>query len=239
MLKLKLQYFGHLVWRTNLLEKTDAGKDWRQEEKGTTEDEMVGWHHRLDGHEFEHAPGVGDGQGGLACCGSWGCKESDTTEQLNCMNLGMFGAERGERWQHRFPNTCFCPGPPLLLRLSSRVNGRRMTLYKYFIALTPRASSDFWWQKLAKVQSCFSWVQMNLGLGAKASSVPHPGLSHGYLLLLLFCFIFFYILLFLFFSFIFISWRLITSQHCSGFCHSHGYLISPFVESSLLRASRC
>ena len=64
-------------------EDPDAGKDWRPEEKGTTEDEMVGWHHRLDGHEFEQAPGVGDGQGGLACCGSWGLKESDTTERLN------------------------------------------------------------------------------------------------------------------------------------------------------------
>ena len=51
--------------------------------KGTTEDEMVGWHHRLDGHEFEQVLGVGDGQGGLACCGSWGCKELDMTEQLN------------------------------------------------------------------------------------------------------------------------------------------------------------
>ena len=60
----------------------DAGKDWR-EEKGTTEDEMPGWHHRRDGHVFEWTPGVGDGQGGLACCNSWGCKESDTTEQLN------------------------------------------------------------------------------------------------------------------------------------------------------------
>ena len=50
----------------------DAGKDWRQEEKGMTEDEMVGWHHQLDGHEFEQAPGVGDGQGGLACCSAWG-----------------------------------------------------------------------------------------------------------------------------------------------------------------------
>ena len=61
----------------------DAGKDWRQEEKGETEDEMAGWHHRLDGHEFEWTPGVGDGQGGLACCDSWGRKESDMTEQLN------------------------------------------------------------------------------------------------------------------------------------------------------------
>jgi len=62
---------------------SDAGRDWGQEQKGMTEDEMAGWHHRLDGHEFGWTPGVGDGQGGLACCNSWGCKESDTTEWLN------------------------------------------------------------------------------------------------------------------------------------------------------------
>ena len=61
---------------------SDAGRDWGQEEKGTTEDEMPGWHHWLDGHEFEWPLGVGDGQGGLACCDSWGCKESDMTERL-------------------------------------------------------------------------------------------------------------------------------------------------------------
>ena len=62
---------------------SDAGRDWGQEEKGTTEDEMVGWHHQLDGHdEFEQAPGVSDEQGSLACCSPWGYKESDTTEQL-------------------------------------------------------------------------------------------------------------------------------------------------------------
>ena len=61
----------------------DAGKDWRQEEKGTTEDEMVGWHHWFNGHGFGWTLGVGDGQGGLACCGSWGRKESDTSEWLN------------------------------------------------------------------------------------------------------------------------------------------------------------
>ena len=64
-------------------EDPDAGKVWRWEEKGTTGDEMVGWHHWLDGHEFGWTPGVGDGRGGLACCGSWGRKESDTTERLN------------------------------------------------------------------------------------------------------------------------------------------------------------
>ena len=66
---------------------SDAGRDWGQEEKGTTEDEMAGWHHWLDGHESEWTPGVCDGQGGLACCNSWGRKELDMTEQLNWTEL--------------------------------------------------------------------------------------------------------------------------------------------------------
>ena len=89
MLKLKLPILwppdakSWLIWKD-----PDAGKDWGQEEKGTTEGEMVGWHHRLNGHEFEQTPGVGDGQGGgLACCGSWGRKELDTTERLNWSEL--------------------------------------------------------------------------------------------------------------------------------------------------------
>ena len=65
----------------------DAGRDWGQEEKGTTEDEMAGWHHWLDGRESEWTPGVDDGQGGLASCDSWGRKESDTTERLNWTEL--------------------------------------------------------------------------------------------------------------------------------------------------------
>ena len=67
-----------LIWKD-----PDAGKDWGQEEKGMTEDEMVRWHHWLDGHGFRWTPGVGDGQGGLVRCDSWGHKESDTTERLN------------------------------------------------------------------------------------------------------------------------------------------------------------
>ena len=63
--------------------RPDAGKDWRQEEKGTTEDEIAGWHHQRDGHELEYAPGVDDGQGSQACCSPWGRKESDMTEWLN------------------------------------------------------------------------------------------------------------------------------------------------------------
>ena len=76
-----------LIWKD-----PEPGENWRQGEKGTTEDEMVGWHHRLNGHKFEWTPGVGDGQGGLVCCSPWGHKESDTTEwlnwtELNCENL--------------------------------------------------------------------------------------------------------------------------------------------------------
>ena len=77
----------------------DSGKNWRQEEKGTTEDEMAGCHHWLDGRESEWTPGVGDGQGGLACCGSWSCKESDTTEAMT--NLGSVLKSRDITWQQR------------------------------------------------------------------------------------------------------------------------------------------
>ena len=83
----------------------DPGKDWGQEEKGTTEDEMVGWHHRLNGYGFGWTPGF-DGRGGLACCSSWGCKESDTTERLNWTELkagqGFPGGTNGKE------STCQC-----------------------------------------------------------------------------------------------------------------------------------
>ena len=71
-----------LIWKDS-----DAGKEWGQEEKGTTEHEMVEWHHRLDEHEFEQVLGVSEGQASLACCSPWGCKESDTTERLNWPEL--------------------------------------------------------------------------------------------------------------------------------------------------------
>ena len=83
MLKLKLQYLGHLIQSWLTRKDSDAGKDWGQEEKEMTEDKMVGWHHRLNGHGFEQAPGVGQGQGSLACCSPWSRKESDMTEWVN------------------------------------------------------------------------------------------------------------------------------------------------------------
>ena len=83
---------------------SDTGRDWGQEEKVTTEDEMVGWHHRLYGCEFEWTPGVGDGQGGLACCDSWGCKESDMTESLNWTELSYL-----YRWEKFFFHSFLIP----------------------------------------------------------------------------------------------------------------------------------
>ena len=80
MLKLKLQYFGHLMRRADSLEKTlMLGKIEDRRKRGLTEDEMVRWHHQFNGHELGQTPGGGEGQGGLACCSPWGCKESDTT----------------------------------------------------------------------------------------------------------------------------------------------------------------
>ena len=81
---LKLQYFGHLMQRADSLEKTlMVRKTKGRRRRGPTEDEMVGWHHQLNGHEFQQTLGDGEGQGSLACCGPWGCKESDRTEQLS------------------------------------------------------------------------------------------------------------------------------------------------------------
>ena len=86
MLKLKHQYSGHLMRRADSSEDSDAGRDWGQEEKGMAEDEMAGWHHWLDGREFEWTAGVDDGQGGLQCCNSWGSQRvrHDWEAQLNC-----------------------------------------------------------------------------------------------------------------------------------------------------------
>ena len=120
MLKLKLQYFGHLMWRADSFEKTlMLGKDWGQQEKGMTEDEMVGWHHQLNGQGFGWTLGVGDGQGGLMCCGSWGHKELDTTERLNwtdyffqggCQPFRISSLPPGDGW---LPYPCLVEAPAL------------------------------------------------------------------------------------------------------------------------------
>ena len=86
----------------------DAGKDWRWEEKGTTEDEMVGWHHQLDGHEFEQDPGVGDGQGSLAYCSPWGHNNWDTTERLNWTEKGIRMANKHMKISSTFLSLWTC-----------------------------------------------------------------------------------------------------------------------------------
>ena len=96
MLKMKLQYFWPPDVKNWLIGKDpDAGKDWRWEEKGATEGEMVGWHHWCNGHEFEQTLGDGEGQGSLVCCSPWGCKELDTTEWLeNTVTTLAWGEQR-------------------------------------------------------------------------------------------------------------------------------------------------
>ena len=91
---------------------SDAGRDWGLEEQGTTEDEMAGWHHWLDGREPGWTPGVGDGQGGLACCDSWGHKESDTTEQLNWTELKWRQTSPVCVSIQSYPNLCDCMSLP-------------------------------------------------------------------------------------------------------------------------------
>ena len=134
MLKLKLQSFGHLMWRTDSFEKTlMRGKIEGQNEKGTTEDEMAGWHHRLKEHESESTPGVGDGQGGLACCSPWGLKESDTTEWLNQTETAseeytrilksFFSHSEGKS----ISRMCQQVVSPILLRLMKKAEQRRLS----------------------------------------------------------------------------------------------------------------
>ena len=90
MLKLKLQYLATDAKNWFIWKDPDAGKDWRQEEKRMTEDEMVGWHHRLNAHEFEQTLGDGEGQGSLACCSPWGYKESDPSDWLDNSERNVF-----------------------------------------------------------------------------------------------------------------------------------------------------
>ena len=101
MLKLKLQYLGYLIRRADLLEKTlMLGKIESRRRRGTTEDKMVVWHHQLNGHNFENAPGAGEGQGSLVCCNPWGCKESDMTERLNSIRVLSHSVMSGSLRSH-------------------------------------------------------------------------------------------------------------------------------------------
>ena len=143
----------------------DAGKDWGQEEKGTTEDELVGWHHWLNGHGFGWTPGVGDGQGGLPCCSSWGRKESDTTERLNWIELSsmwdecnyvlvwtFFGTAFLLDWNENWPFPVLWP----LLSFPNLLVYCRSTLI---------ASSFKIWNSSARIPSlynCYFWTKILL-----------------------------------------------------------------------------
>ena len=109
----------------------DAGRDWGQEEKGTTEDEMAGWHHWLDGRESEWTLGVGDGQGGLACCDAWGRKESDTTERLIWSDL-IWSTQRlcCDTQKMHVLNKLYLPWVMLLLAMNSMVMNEQYILNK-------------------------------------------------------------------------------------------------------------
>ena len=124
----------------------DAGKDWRQEEKETTEDEMVGWHHRLNGHEFEYTPGAGDGQGGLVSCSPWGHKELDMTEWLS--------------WTDCFPTMDFRSHGTLEERHLGQSKGVFLDLSTMFAVFYPKSGSRVSFQcLLSSVQrSGTAWV---------------------------------------------------------------------------------
>ena len=128
-----------LIWKD-----PDAGKDWGQE-KGTTEDAMVRWHHRFNGHGFGWTLGVGDGQGGLACCGSWGRKESDMTERLNWTEPPLpMEFSRQEYWSglpFPFPGDLPDPGIESVSLASPTLAGR------FFTTVTPGKpqNSHRWW----------------------------------------------------------------------------------------------
>ena len=112
MLKLKLQYFGHLMWRANSLEKTWCSERLRQEDKGMTEDKTVGWHHWLNGHEFEQAPGDGEGQGSLACCRPWVTKSWTWLSNWTTTTLymGFPGGSDGKEFACNAGDSSLIPG---------------------------------------------------------------------------------------------------------------------------------
>jgi len=142
LLKLKFQYYGHLMGRGWLIGKDpDAGRNWRWEEKGTTEDEMVGWHHWLSGHEFEQT--LGDGQQSLVYCSPWAHKELDTTEQLNNNNNQRENLrEDNYHWLRVMMRRRMIAKPLLWWILPYTPVSMLYTLYKQ--NLTPTQGDSYW-----------------------------------------------------------------------------------------------
>ena len=128
MLKLKLILWPPYAKSWLIGKDPDVGRDWGQEEKGMTEDEMAGWHHRLNAHEFEWTPGVGDGQGGLASCNSWGHKELNTTERLNWTEAPDIGDGQGGL-------VCCCPWSRKESDTTERLNWTELNWIHIYIFL--------------------------------------------------------------------------------------------------------
>ena len=127
--------YGPILWPIDgksgpIGKDPEAGKDWGQKEKGMTEDEIVGWHHRLNGHGFEWTPAIGDGQGGLAWCSSWGHKESDTTKRPNWTELNQDSV--AEEWTHKSIDRIEMPEYQAnttnryLTKIQKQINGRNI-----------------------------------------------------------------------------------------------------------------
>ena len=114
-----------------------TGIVWRPEEKRTTEDEMVDWRHWLDEHEFEQAPGICEGQGGLACCNPWGCKESDKTEQLNWTEHSIANA---------ICNWCVSPARLGLAKVPTHIPNQVFTQAQKSVSSIHKALGEFWLQ---------------------------------------------------------------------------------------------
>ena len=162
VLKLKLQYFGHLMWRLIGLthwKRPWCWKDWRQEKKGMTEDGMGGWHRWFDGHEFEQSPGIGDGQGSLACCSPRSCKESDMTEWRHCTELNC-----AQPYQMEEPLKVH----PCLPRFKQR-QGLRFKWF-FYICITPLTSLEliilFFWVSFY-LPDCWSGILWNANSAQK------------------------------------------------------------------------
>ena len=139
----------------------DAGRDWGQEEKGTTEDEMTGWHHRLDRHEFEWTPGVGDREGGLACCDSLGHKESDTTEWLNRTELMGLNAMILSFWMLSFKLAFSLFSFTLIKRLFSSSSFSAIRVASAYMRLLI-FSQQSWLQLMIHPAWHFAWCTLHI-----------------------------------------------------------------------------
>ena len=151
----------------------DAGKDWGQEEKGMTEDEMIGWHHQLDGHGFGWTLGVGDGQGGLACCGSWGRKKSDTTEWLSWAELNWCRNSKLQLglWSFLFLQTSFLISDWATLAQLWR-SRLPVTFLSCFLLFALGLHRPFPWNNFPSVINSFTFYHISVQVYVNMLPVP-------------------------------------------------------------------